>query len=305
MIRRRLSFHPALIAALLSPLAANDSARAQSVGRMALDDVTNAARDFGAIWVAPFRASGKDYLIAGGVLAGTAALLPLDDDIDRWAVRNRDRGVLDLAKPFRRGGDLYSLNTAAPYVGGLYLVGLATKSRGLRDGIFGCGAAYSANTIIRHYVVYRLVGRNRPDTLRNHPEGYVPVGAAEGDQYVFHIPAKGWGDHSFPGGHVATMATCASFLSHRFELGVAEPALAVLVAAMGVGRLADQGHWFTDQVVGVIYGYAVGREVARRQLRRLERERRSAAPAEATAGRDGPYIGADENGTRIGWQHSF
>lgn len=294
----------ALLVALLAPLALSQAAGAQSVGKMVVDDVTNAARDFGAIWISPFRGSGKDYLIAGGVLVGAAALSPLDDDVDRWAVRNRDRGVLDAIRPLRRGGEFYSLNKATPYVGGLYLVGLATKHRGIRDGIFGCAAAYGANTTIRHQVVYRLIGRNRPDTLRDRPEGYLPPGATQGDQYEFRLPASGYGDHSFPGGHVATMATCATFLSHRFEMGVVEPVLAVLVAGMGVGRLADQGHWLSDQVVGVVFGYAVGREVARRQKRRLEREKMGATVVE-TASRPGPYIGADENGTRIGWQHTF
>ena len=295
----------ALLAALLTTMASPAAAESQSVGKMVVDDVTNAARDFGAIWLSPFRASGKDYLVAGGVLAAAAALSPLDDDVDRWAVRNRDRGVLDAIRPLRRGGDFYSINKATPYVGGLYVVGLLTKSRGIRDGIFGCAAAYGANTTIRHQVVYRLIGRNRPDTIRNRPEGYVPVGATQGDQYEFNLPANGYGDHSFPGGHVATMATCASFLSHRFQMGAVEPALAVLVTAMGVGRIADQGHWLSDQVVGVVFGYAVGREVARRQKRRLERERDGPPFPESAILGTGPYIGTDENGTRLGWQHSF
>ena len=102
----------------------------------------------------------------------------------------------------------------------------------------------------------------------------MPTGASDGAQYVFHVPARGYGDHSFPGGHVATMATCATFLSYRFELGVVEPALVVLVTAMGIGRMADRGHWLSDQVVGVAFGYAIGKEVARRQKRRLRRETR-------------------------------
>ena len=295
----------ALLIALLAVSMPPTVTEAQSVGRMVVDDVSNTARDFGAIWISPLRGSGKDYLIAGGVLAAAAALSPLDDDVDRWAVRNRDRGVLDAIKPLRRGGDFYSINKATPYVGGLYVVGLLTKSRGIRDGIFGCAAAYGANTTIRHQVVYRLLGRNRPDTIRNRPEGYVAVGATQGDQYEFHLPAKGYGDHSFPGGHVATMATCASFLSHRFRMGAVEPALAVLVTAMGVGRIADQGHWLSDQVVGVAFGYAVGREVARRQKRRIEREKDGPPFAESASVGTGPYFGADENGTRIGWQRSF
>jgi len=280
---------------------------AQNVARMAFEDVANAARDFGAVWVAPFRGSSKDYLIAAGVLAGGAALSPLDDNVDRWMLAHEDRGFLDALSPIRRGGDFYSLNKAAPYVGGLYIVGLVTKHRGIRDGIFGCAAAYSANTTMRHQVIYRAIGRNRPDTLRDHPEGYVPTGASDGDQYVFHIPARGYGDHSFPGGHVATMTTCATFLSHRFELGLVEPALGVLVAAMGVGRMADRGHWLSDQVVGVAFGYAVGKEVARRQKRRLARERPGAMSTESAISNEGsgPYIGADANGTRFGWQASF
>jgi len=294
----------ALLVALLVHLEPDASAGAQSVGKMVLDDVTNAGRDFGAIWLAPIHGSRRDYLITGGVLVGAAALSPLDDDIDRWAVRNRDRGVLDAIKPLRRGGAFYSLNKATPYVAGLYVVGLATKSRGIRDGIFGCAAAYGANTTIRHQVIYRLIGRNRPDTLRDHPEGYVPTGAKAGDQYEFNFPSKGYGDHSFPGGHVATMATCASFLNHRFEMGLVEPALVALVAAMGVGRLADQGHWMSDQVVGVVFGYAVGREVARRQKRRLEREKAAAVGID-NDGSGRPHLGADTFGVRIGWHQSF
>jgi len=281
-----------------------EEAVAQSIGSMALDDIRNAARDFGAIWAAPFRGTPNDYVTAGGTLAGAAALSVFDDNVDRWMVAHQDQGLLDAIKPLRRGGDFYSINKATPYVAGLYVVGLATKHRGIRDGIFGCAAAYSANTIIRHQVVYRLIGRNRPDTLRDHPEGYVPTGASDGDQYVFHFPSRGYSDHSFPGGHVATMATCATFLSHRFELGIVEPVLVVLVTAMGVGRMADQGHWLSDQVVGVVFGYAVGKEVARRQKQRLEREKKGAAEKK-TASRGSPYLGASRNGTELGWQVRF
>jgi membrane-associated phospholipid phosphatase len=287
-------------------------AGAQSVGRMVVDDVSNSARDLGAIWVAPFRGSAKDYLITAGVLGIAGAVSPLDDEVDNWAVKNRDRGFLDAIRPFRRGGDLYSLNHAMPYVAGLYVVGLATGHRGIRDGIFGCAAAYGANTTIRHQVIYRVLGRNRPDTVRSRPEGYVPVPAEQGDQYAFRVPSKGYGDHSFPGGHIATMATCGAFLSDRFEMGVVEPVLAGMVLVMGIGRLADQGHWMSDQIVGGVYGYAIGKEIARRQKSRLARERREKAEGnarEATGAIREPagsvYVGKDLNGTRLGWQHSF
>lgn len=302
MARPKRTILRVFLVALLAQLEPEEVV-AQSVGRMVVDDVANAARDFGAIWVAPFRGEGKDYLIAGGMLAGAAALSPFDDNVDRWMVAHADEGLLEALGPVRRGGDFYSLNKAVPYVGALYVAGLVTKHRGIRDGIFGCAAAYSANTIIRHQVVYRLIGRNRPDTLRDHPEGYVPTGASDGDQYVFHFPSKGYGDHSFPGGHVATMATCATFLTQRFELGIVEPTLWVLVAAMGVGRMADQGHWLSDQVVGVVFGYAVGREVALRQKRRLQREKSGVVGTEASRG--SPYMDAGRGGTKLGLRLTF
>src|SRR5215207_2190880 len=120
---RAVSSLRALLLAFVTTLEPDATGSAQSVGKMVVDDVSNAAKDFGAIWISPFRGSGKDYLITAAVLGGAAALSPLDDDLDRWAVRNGDRGILDAIRPFRRGGDLYSVNKAGPYVGGLYVVG--------------------------------------------------------------------------------------------------------------------------------------------------------------------------------------
>ena len=279
-----------------------DVARAQSVGRMLADDFTWAAQDIGAIFVSPLRGGAKDYLIAGGVLAASAALSPFDDNVDRWALANRDRGVLDAIKPFRTGGDLYSLNKATPYVIGLYAVGIATGHRGIRDGVLGCASAYAANTTLRHQLIYRVIGRDRPDTVRNRPAGEVGPPSRQGDQYHFSVPADGWESHSFPGGHVATMATCASFFAHRYDAKYIDPALIALVAAMGVGRIADRGHWLSDQTVGVAFGFAIGKEVARRQLRRLARERGQSSSTEPTRA---PIIETSRDGIRLGWQTTF
>jgi membrane-associated phospholipid phosphatase len=303
------------VAAASLLLGAADMAHAQSVPRMIGSDVSNAVRDFAAIWVSPLHGSRRDYLIAGGVLATAGVISLADDEIDRWAVENSDRGVLDAIRPFRRGGDYYSVNELTPYVAGLYVVGLVTKKQGIRDGIFGCVAAYGANTMIRHGVIYPVIGRDRPEVNRNLSDsGVTPTPPAQhGDQYDFGIPASGWEQHSFPGGHVATVATCATFLSYRFHLSVVEPVLAGLVVVMGLGRLADRGHWMSDQFVGVVFGYAIGREIAHRQLKRLARAK-AAAGGGAGAHLDSPsrlawepFIGtsARDGIVRLGWQATF
>lgn len=276
---------------------------AQSVGKMVVDDLRWAGQDFAAIWLAPFRGDARDYLTAGAVLGGGAALSVFDDDVDRWAVKNRDRGFLDALSPVRSGGDFYSLNKATPYVGAAYLVGLATKHRGLRDGIMGCASAYAAGTTIRHQVVYRVLGRDRPDTVRNRPEGTTGPAAEHGDQYRFEVPSRGWESASFPGGHVATMATCASFFAHRYEAKYADPILIGLVAAMGIGRIADRGHWLSDQVVGTALGFAIGKEVARRQLARLESERGRRTSSATPRGE--PLVVRLEEGMLLGWTLAF
>ena len=243
----------------------------QSVVRIVGQDFAQAGKDFLSIWTSPFDAGAKDWLIAGAVLGASALVSPLDDEVDRWAIRNRDRGVLDAIRPFRRGGTFYSMGKLTPFAAAAYVVGVATKHQGTRDGIMGCLAAYGANTTIRHQFVYRLIGRDRPEINRNVTATAITPPAAHGDQYDFSFPAKTWGEHSFPGGHVANVATCAAFFSHRFEWGWGEPLLAGVVAVMGVGRLADRGHWISDQIVGTAFGYATGREIARRQLARRHR----------------------------------
>lgn len=270
-------------------------------------DFKHAAQDFASIWTSPFDASRRDWLIAVGVIGAGALVSPIDDDVDRWALRNRDQGVLDAIKPFRRGGSFYTVNKLTPYLAGLYVVGIATKHQGIRDGIMGCLSAYGANTTIRHQLVYRLIGRDRPEIYKNPGEdGLGPTPPAQqGDQYDFYIPAKTWGQHSFPGGHVANVATCASFFSHRFDWKLAEPVLAGLVVVMGVGRLPDRGHWLSDQVVGTVYGYAIGREVAQRQLARQRRRAADAGTSRNAEPRGSPLMHVDGDGMLLGWSFRF
>ena len=88
---------------LAAVLVAAQGAGAQSVAKIVAKDIEYAARDFASIWMSPFDASTRDYLIAAGVVGVAAIESPFDDEVDRWAIRNRDRGFLDAIKPFRRG----------------------------------------------------------------------------------------------------------------------------------------------------------------------------------------------------------
>jgi hypothetical protein len=266
---------------------------AQSVVKQIGSDIGNAGKDVIGVWVSPFSASGRDWLGFLATLGAAAAVSPLDDDVDRWAIRNRNASELGFLKELRRGGVAYGGNKIVPFAIVAYGVGVATNNQGLRDGLFGCVASYASASIPRTQILYRLVARDRPDTARNRTEG-VPEQppAQQGDQYEFDFPGSPgeWGKHSAPGGHVANIAACASFLTSRFQMGYVEPVLHAIVGGVGVGRLLDRGHWASDQIVGVVFGYAVGREVARRSLDRLSRKLQTAdrfPDIQLTPGRNG------------------
>jgi hypothetical protein len=286
--------------------AAHAAAAQKSVAGMIGKDLENAGRDVLAIWTAPFDGRPTDYLAALWLIGSAVAISPIDDDVDRWAVRNADASAFNVLEPFRKGGALYGGGRLAPVMGALYVTGIVTKRQDLRDAVMGCGATWGANHAFRRFVLYRLVGRERPDPTRGETP---PPAAVPGDQYNFDIPNSGdWGWESFPGGHVANIAGCASFFNHRFRLGVAEPVLYAVAGAIWLSRTLDRAHWTSDEWLGAVFGYAIGKEVAHRQLKRDTARRAAVADGSLgalTAPNTGFYIAKAGDAMRVGWRMQF
>lgn len=273
---------------------------AQSVGKMLQTDLKNFGGDVWAVWTSPFRAGPKDLLTTGLVIGATAAMMPIDDDVDRWMVRNRNSGGWKPIEALREGGALYSGKYITPIAGGALIYGLATKNMKVQEGIFGCLASYTAGSVLRNYVLYYLVGRERPAPVR----GVDTPPAQEGDQYEFTFPGESdWGMHSLPAGHAANIVACASFLNNRFEMGYVEPLLYAVAAGTGVGRLVDRRHWTSDTFIGMAFGYAIGRQVAGRSLKRAAEM--DALGGAAAAALSGAYISPTRRGLTVGWQKTF
>lgn len=305
---------PRVSAALLALAAATlaTEAPAQRTAGTVGRDLLAAGSDVWAVWTSPIHASGRDWLAAAGVTAGGVALSPLDDDIDRWVVRNRDGGFQRALEPIRenRGtnlGDLPTGRMILPISGGLYLVGFAADKPGIRDAALGCLASQQANSAARH-ATYALVARMRPSELE--VDG-TPVPARSGDQYEMGFPGEEWEHRSFFGGHVANAFACATFFSERYELGYVEPLLYAFATGIGVARTVDRRHWASDNLLGAAFGYAVGRAVAHRQKERIrDRERESGAGEAGTARPVEPRMGralldVGSHATRVGWEVRF
>ena len=276
------------------------SIEAQSVGRMVGYDILHAGGDIIGSWAAPFHSTARDWLTAGAVVGLGAAISPLDDNIDRWFLAHQDDKVWSALKEFREGGAAFAGKTITPVAAGVYVIGLATKNRGIRDAVWGCVASYASESVVRSQVMYRLVGRLRPDSIRSE---HVQVPSKDGDQYKFSFPGgNAWGKHSLPAGHVANVAACASFLQHRFQNPyVSIPAYAI-VAGVGIGRQVDRRHWTSDTILGALFGYAVGKEVALRSRERLESE---GGRSSDDGGGSGMFFGSTGERLLFGWQARF
>ena len=287
--------------ALLAVAAAPSRADAQRTLGTIGKDFGNGFADIFHVWTSPVRADSKDWLTALGVVGVAAAFIPLDREINDIFVRNSESAVLNPLKPFREEsnvewiGDLGTLKIIHPITAGVYVVGFAADSRALRDGAMGCAAAGEANSVPRH-LIYETVTRKRP---------YV----SPDNQHTFRAGGGPWEDHSFFGGHAANAMACARFLGRRFELGVAEPLIYATAGTIAIARMADGRHWMSDNILGMVYGYAIGQQVANRQLKRLRKERAGDSSRSTTSG-DGlqgaAYVApGSKGGVVLGWKGSF
>lgn len=272
-------------------------AQKKSIPRMLQTNVGNVVGDAWDVWTSPLRSKKRDWLGVAGSLAVAAAATPFDDNIDRWAVKHRDDNAFDFISPFRSGGAVFAGKTITPVAAGVLVLGLATKNETLQEGLFGCVTAYGASSLVRTFVVYPLVARTRPEPRV--PNVVAPP-AREGDQYQFAVPgSKDWGRHSTPGGHMSNVVACAEFLTSRFSMGVAEPAIWAMATAIGFGRVLDRGHWTSDQLIGAAFGYAVGKQVALRSRRRAER----GVTRESDA--SGMFVGHQGRALKVGWNLNY
>ena len=297
----------------MTVLCASAIAGAQNLGSRLWHDLRYGARDVLAVWASPLHGSERDYLTAGLVVTGVGLSAIADEKVSIWARDHLHNALFTASKPFGANNRASLVNIGSSHwmmrgAAGLYLFGLISKSRGLRDAGMGCIAAEQAQAIPRVVGVYKLVSRERP-VVREVIDGDSIIRA--GDPYDIDFPGKDtWFDNSFFGGHVANLAACVSFWTHRFDLKYAEPVLWLAVAAMGVARIADEAHWLSDQLLGAAVGIVVGKYVAERSESRRSRgdapESEDAGTATRRSMRRGELLLSRDRGmTVIGWRMRF
>ena len=240
---------------------ASETTSAQSALGSERADIGNVAGDIWAVWTSPAHMRRRDVVTTAATL-GAAALTSRIDSVGYiWMQTHERTFVMRLLAPIREGFpyspyEFGSGQYLLPASVALYTAGRLSRSANLRDAGLGCAAGHLSSLVLRQ-AVFRSVKRGRPRVSPSPFNISVP-GSSE------------WSWESFYSGHLSNSMACASFLGHRYSLGLAEPLPYAFSLAIGLGRLADGHHWASDMVGGGVVGFAVGKAIAERQLRRTD-----------------------------------
>ncbi len=185
------------------------------------------------VYTSPLRWKGKDWLTFGGIMAGNAILLAVDEPANDVFIK-QGSGVPDLIKEagFRFGKPLlnYGLTTS------VYTLGLLTKNEKIRKtGVLLIASATAGGLL--QTLSKTAVGRARPLT-------------GEGS-LSFRFWSSGAGYHSFPSGHAILSFTTAHAFAKQFDNLFVKGGIYALGLVTPVSRLWEGAHWLTDVTLGL------------------------------------------------------
>ncbi|MFV8225426.1 phosphatase PAP2 family protein [Christiangramia aquimixticola] len=176
----------------------------------------------------PLKWQKDDFITAGAIVAGTAALYIFDEETSRWFKAQED-DIPNLIKDF--GWYYGSPQNNYAINGAVYLFGLFTKNEKVRKtGVLMISAATTAG--ILQSISKTAVGRARPggDKKKNEFKPFSKEGAY----------------HSFPSGHTILSFTTAYALSKQFESPLVKAGIIGVGLISPVSRLWKGAHWLTD-----------------------------------------------------------
>ncbi|APZ45307.1 phosphoesterase [Polaribacter reichenbachii] len=193
-------------------------------------DLGNIAGGMGYAYSRPLYWQKQQFANLGYVAAGTSAFYFIDDNVDRWAVKNRTNIPNWLVN---YGNNIGDPNNNYRLTGAIYLAGLFSKSPKLRrTGVLLISSASAAGLL--QQVSKRIIGRARPR---------IDVGKATFDP--FHID-RVYNYDSFPSGHVMLGFTNAYVIAKQFKSPWIKAGLYTIGSIPGLSRILDRFHWISD-----------------------------------------------------------
>jgi membrane-associated phospholipid phosphatase len=197
----------------------------------------------GQLGTAPLHWQTRDWMHAGGIVAGTALSALLDDEFDNLARKNQS-GTLDdlewIGEAYGNGKNVL-IGTAA-----FYLAGLFTRDRWIRETALLVGTASVYATLLTR-IIKPVVGRARP---------YMEMGNHEFDSFSLSDDYN-----SFPSGHTVTAFAVSTVLARRIGHPLATIGLYGLATLTGLSRIYSREHWFSDVVFGAAVSIVMANSV--------------------------------------------
>ncbi len=196
--------------------------------------------------------SNAAWWIAGGAGFGAATWLLMRTD-DRTSasmidlrkesafVRSASPVVTDMGHPIFLGG----------MIGGLYLYGLLDDDDRARTAAVLCLESLVASGCIT-YAIKELAGRERPYAAT------APGGVFHGPfTYITYNGKLVFTDNgSFPSGHTTAAFSAATAIGDAYDTAPVRIVSYTLAALVGVSRVIEGEHWFSDCFVGAGVGIA-------------------------------------------------
>lgn len=199
----------------------------------------------------PTRWKGNDWLKAGGVVAGVAALSLVDENVRNF-FSGKESHLLDQ---FQKVGNYYGKPyTAVGLTGGMYLVGMIFPDEWAKETGLILFSAVTTSTITQTFFK-SAIGRARPNE---------ELGNYETEPFSRETKF-----HSFPSGHATFAFTVSMVMARRVKavpLKIFFYSMGTLTAA---SRLYLDVHWFSD----VAFGGAIAWFCADAAVKRLQANR--------------------------------
>ncbi|MDT0676403.1 phosphatase PAP2 family protein [Autumnicola musiva] len=197
---------------------------------------------FGGIkntYTQPLRWKKEDFITAGAVVLGTAALYIIDEQSSDWFIaQEKDIPPLirDIGWYSGKPVNNYSLTSA------IYLYGLFTKNEKVRKtGVLLISAATAAGLL--QTFTKTALGRARP-------------GVGEG-KWSFKPFSEEEGYHTFPSGHTILSFTTAYAIGKQFDNPFVKGGIYTLGLIAPASRLWAGAHWLTDIGLSIAISIAV------------------------------------------------
>lgn len=199
----------------------------------------------------PVRWKGNDWMKAGGVVAGTAALTLLDEPIRNLFQGKRSPffdGIQRVVNPY---GKPYG---AISIMSGMYLYGAIFEDEWAKDTGLMLFTALSSSTVVQT-LFKNAVGRARPNEEFGNYE-LVPFS-----------PATAF--HSLPSGHTTVAFTVSMVMARQVRSKPLKIVFYSMASLTAVSRLYLDVHWFSD----LAFGGTIAWFCADAAIKRLEANR--------------------------------